>query len=330
MSMHVSWSSIGLLHNVATTLAHLEKLGQRPFPRVSYKAKVKLHGKNTAVQITSDGLVVQSRTDILSATSDLNGFAKWVAANESHFTSLPENIVVFGEWVGPGIEKGMAASQIPAKIFAIFAIQTGRGEHARVVYDPAQIEAQIQPLLQCSNVHVLPWEQTGEIVLDYGNKEQMESMTPLLNELVDRVEKEDPWIKRTFGFSGLGEGLVFYPEPAEQLFSPEELALLMFKAKGEKHRTAGTKQAVQIAPEVVENTAGFVQLMVTEARLEQGVSEACEQKYEVRNMSKFLNWVLADVQKESAAELQAAGLDWKQVGAAVQRHAREWYKARCV
>ena len=75
MSSHVSWSSIGLLHNVVLTLNHLNKLEIRPLQPVRYRAKVKLHGKNTAVQVNSDGLVVQSRTDILTANSDLNGFA---------------------------------------------------------------------------------------------------------------------------------------------------------------------------------------------------------------------------------------------------------------
>jgi hypothetical protein len=43
-----------------------------------------------------------------------------------------------------------------------------------------------------------------------------------------------------------------------------------------------------------------------------------------------LKWFAADVQKESIAELQASGLDWKQVGAPVQARAREWFKERCL
>ncbi|MGA2876741.1 MAG: hypothetical protein ABSE82_14555, partial [Nitrososphaerales archaeon] len=65
MSTHVSWSSIGLLQNVVVTLKHLNNLGQRPLQRVRYRAKVKLHGTNTAIQVNPDGLVAQSRTEIL-------------------------------------------------------------------------------------------------------------------------------------------------------------------------------------------------------------------------------------------------------------------------
>jgi hypothetical protein len=200
---------------------------------------------------------------------------------------------------------------------------------ARIVYDPDEIRSVLTPALACRDLHVLPWEQTGEIILDYSDKAQMEVMTPVLNGMVDQVEKEDPWVRRTFGISGVGEGLVFYPEPGSVPASRDELALLMFKAKGEKHRTAGTKQSVQIDLTVVENAAGFASLMVTEARLEQGVSQVCNGEYDMRHTGKFLAWVVADVQKESVAELGAAGLDWKQVAGAVQTRAREWYKARC-
>lgn len=329
MSIHVSWSSIELLHNVLITLTHLDNLKQRSFKPVSYKAKVKLHGKNTAVQVNEDGLVAQSRTEILSDRSDLNGFQKWMTANESYFKSLPVGVIVFGEWAGPGVEKGMAVSQLPNKIFAVFALQNGRGETAEVIYDPQEIARILAPALGCPGLHILPWEDTGEITIPYGDKPAMEALVPRLNQLVDQVEKEDPWIKRTFGISGLGEGLVFYPVPGSEPNHPEALALVMFKAKGEKHRTAGTKTAVQVDPVIVKSTAEFVELMVTQARLEQAVSQVCEGNFDIKNMSKFLSWLVSDVQKESSAELNAAGLEWKHVAGAVQTKAREWFKERC-
>lgn len=329
MSVHVSWSSIELLHNVLITLTHLDNLKQRPLKPVHYRAKVKLHGKNTAVQVNDDGLVTQSRTEILSPTSDLNGFNKWVTSNASFFSALPVGMIVFGEWAGPGVEKGMAVSALPSKVFAVFSVQLGRGEDARIIYEPEEIRSVLNPAIDCPGLHVLPWEETGEIVIDYSNKVQMETMMPRLNALVDAVEKEDPWVKRVFGVSGLGEGLVFYPEPGTESAHPQALATVMFKAKGEKHRTAGTKTAVQVDPTIVGNITEFVELMVTDARLEQGVSQVCGASFDLKNTGKFLSWVVADVQKESVAELNAAGLDWKQVAPAVQTKAREWYKARC-
>src|SRR5690242_12394740 len=77
MSTHVSWGSIELLHNCIRTLGHLAEQGQR-YPIVEYRAKVKLHGTNCAVQITSDGIVAQSRTQLLTPGDDYKGFATWV------------------------------------------------------------------------------------------------------------------------------------------------------------------------------------------------------------------------------------------------------------
>ena len=156
-------------------------------------------------------------------------------------------------------------------------------------------------------------------------------MATTLSERVEAVEREDPWVMRTFGISGLGEGLVFYPtavDDAAPRVDPENLAALMFKAKGLKHRTAGTKTAVQAKAEVVGSVAEFVTLMVGEARLQQGLAAVCGGVAEARHTGKFLAWVAADVRKESVAELEAASLTWAQVEKAVQARAREWFLAQ--
>jgi hypothetical protein len=81
---HVTWPSIELLHNVVRTLGHLYELG-RPLPVVEYRAKVKLHGSNYAVQVTDAGVAAQSRTALLTAEADYKGFAGWVRCHEAYF-----------------------------------------------------------------------------------------------------------------------------------------------------------------------------------------------------------------------------------------------------
>jgi hypothetical protein len=124
---------------------------------------------------------------------------------------------------------------------------------------------------------------------------------------------------------------VFYPvqvggqaPPA----SPDKLAQLMWKAKGEKHRTAGTKVAAQVDAAVVASVEEFVSLMVTQARLEQGLGAVCGGTREPKSTGAFLAWVAADVQKESQAELAASGLTWQQVEKAVQQRARVWFQKK--
>ena len=234
--------------------------------------------------------------------------------------------MVFGEWCGPGVEKGMAISEAAGKVFAVFAVREGE----RVIYEPAQLRELVLREGAPQDLFVLPWEG-DEIVVDYGSPAQLEAVATALSGRVEAIEREDPWVKQTFGISGLGEGLVFYPVAVDDTaprVDPESLAALMFKAKGLKHRTAGTRTAVQVKAEVVGSVAEFVALMVGEARLQQGLAAVCGGAFDAKHTGKFLAWVAADVRKESVAELEAASLTWAQVEKPVQMRAREWFLAQ--
>jgi hypothetical protein len=325
VSTHVSWGSIELLHNVVRTLSTLADQNL-PLPVVRYRAKVKLHGSNCAVQIADDGLYTQSRTAMLTPESDYKGFAAWVRDHRAYFTRLRPGLVVFGEWCGPGVEKGMAISQVASKQFVVFAVRDGE----RVVHDPDEIRALVPAAGAPDTLHVLPWDG-DEITIDYRSREHLERVAAALSSRVAAVEREDPWVRATFGVSGLGEGLVFYPievdgQPARS--DPEGLAGLMFKAKGDKHRTAGARVAVQVDATAAATVGEFVDLMVPDARLEQGLSTVCDGVVDMKQIGKFLAWVAADVRKESVAELEASSLTWPQVDKAVQARARAWFLAR--
>ena len=298
----------------------------QPFPVVEYRGKVKLHGSNCAVQVTSDGVFAQSRTALLTPADDYKGFAAFVQNHESYFRSLQPGIVVFGEWCGPGVEKGMAISQTSGKQFAIFAVKVGD----QVIYEPAAVRKYVPAEGAPSLLHVLPWEGDA-FAVDFGSREQLETVAARVNERVAAIEREDPWVKATFGLSGLGEGMVFYPVTVDgKPFSkgPERLSQLMWKAKGEKHRTAGTKTAAQVDASAVASIDEFVKLMVTDARLEQGLGAVAGGVRDPKLTSKFLGWVAADVEKESAAELAASRLTWTQVEKAVQARARQWFQQK--
>jgi hypothetical protein len=103
---------------------------------------------------------------------------------------------------------------------------------------------------------------------------------------------------------------------------------MLFKAKGEKHQAVKTKAPVQIDPEVAQSIDDFVNLFVTTARLEQAVIAVGCDRFEMPQIGAFLQWFMADVQKESLAELEAAQLSWKDVNKAVMKSAREWYQEK--
>ncbi len=318
-----SWPSIELLYNLCRTL---EVVGETP--KITYRGKIKLDGTNGGIQIFSDSRVaVQSRTQIITPESDNLGFANWVSQNLNFFSQLAssEHLTIFGEWCGRGIQKRTAVSQIDRKIFVVFAIQFGGidGQLVRLETCPEKI-ALILP--KHPDIFVLPFY--GEpIVLDFGDRAQLESAIEIINRLVDSVEKVDPWVKETFGIEGIGEGLVLYPE-SNAIAKSLSYSELLFKAKGEKHQAVKTKEPVQLDPEVAKSIDDFVNLFVTPARLEQGVTEVCGGQFNMTKIGAFLQWFTADVQKESVAELEVAQLTWKEVNKAVMKAAKEWYQGK--
>jgi tRNA-binding EMAP/Myf-like protein len=326
----ISWPSIELLHHVRAGVRSTAELQGTPLPRVAYRAKVKLDGTNAAVQIHPDGRVLaQSRSQILGAGSDNMGFGGWVAQHSAYFAALSREqlLVVFGEWCGQGIQKRAAISQIGRKVFVVFALQLGAGTSApaRMEVEPARLR---ELLPEHPDVFVLPWIDAN-FELDFADDERARLEAERISAEVDRIELEDPWVRACFGVQGLGEGIVLYPHlNGEAVADRQRLSELMFKAKGEKHQAVRQKKAAQLEPEVAHGIQAFVELVLAEPRLEQGITEACTGTPDMKQVGAFLKWIAHDVQKECSAELAAAGLTWQQANRAVSDKARSWFRER--
>lgn len=325
---HIAWTSIDLFHNVRRTFRETTPEGSHT---VTYRAKVKLHGTNAAVQVTSEGtLECQSRERIITPEDDNYGFARWVDSHrDAWLTTIMPGTVVFGEWAGPGVMKSVAVSKIPNKVFAVFAMLVPNGKGGRdLIVEPSEIAKILIPRVPCA---VLPWYGDFVVTVDWdGTPEALTPMLDRINAEVRAVETCDPWVKTTFGVEGTGEGLVFYPEG--DTFTPDAYYLRMFKAKGEEHKTVAQKAPAQIDPEVVKNLADFATLVLTPARLEQGAlavkPDGAAMSYDLKRIGAFLGWVSKDVAKECGPELAASGLDAKAVSKAVTELARKWYMAK--
>ncbi len=316
----IKWTSIELLHNVYQDFKILGKADC-----ITYRAKIKLHGTNAGVQVTPEGIVAaQKRSQIITSKNDNVDFAAWVEQNRDYFSQLKssKNITIFGEWCGTNVQKGVAISQIGRKVFAVFAIQYGGTglDIAKLEIRPEKIR---EVLPQHQDIFVLPYYDEA-IALDFGDKNKLQAAADTINQMVATVEAIDPWVKETFGIEGVGEGLVMYPE-TDDVVIREGYTELMFKAKGEQHRVVKTKTSVEVDPAIAADVEQFVELFVTEARLNQALNEACNGELNIRKMGQFLKWISLDIQKESTAELAAADLTWKQVHKSVSNAAREWY-----
>lgn len=335
------WASIEQLHALRFALEARRLATGEPLPRVTYRAKVKVDGTNGAIHALpaaspgEGGFATQSRTRLLVPDDDNYGFAAWAHGAAAGFCAgLHARLgraVVYGEWCGRGIQKRTAISRVERKVFAVFAVQLGdpRRESTRLVVEPARLR---ELLPAHPDVLVLPWH--GEAVeLDFAAPERLQAGAERIEAMVAEVEAADPWVAEVFGLRGLGEGVVLYPVEGvawdgEGGTDRDRYVDLMFKAKGEEHRVTRQKKAVQLDPEVARSVDEFVALVVTPARLEQGLEQVCGGKVELRRMGELLQWVGQDVHKESAAELATAGLEWKQVAKSVTLAAQRWYKRR--
>ncbi len=345
----VAWPEIESFHNIRKyTAAHPEILNGKNV--VSYRCKVKLHGTNAAIQCHQDGSVIaQSRTGEISVGNDNAGFARWVEENKDKWR-LRNNQVIYGEWIGPGIQKGVAVSSIPKKSFAVFAVRSMENPESLLV-EPADIKHVVSGI---PDTYVIPWFSRGgytdfeyieELKIDWSlsNEELTKSLDPI-NEWVYSVEHMDPWVFDVFGIKGTGEGLVFYPISREHE-GYTNFSNLVFKAKGEKHKNIATAKPAQVDASTAASVDAFVAMVLTEARLEQGARAVLgEHKhedaltclfcttgaltYDAKLTGKFVNWVSADVEKETQDELAASNLTWKQVQKAVSDKARAWYLAK--
>lgn len=325
---------------------------------VTYRAKVKLHGTNAAIQLHSKGeIVCQSRESIITPEKDNAGFARWAMTNKEKWNRVIDNAyvsgipgwIIYGEWIGPGIQKGVAVSQIPKKAFAVFAARPMDGSDKMVV-EPEELSELVRGI---ADVYVLPWftrpiaygsdtRVANILTIDWkqSDEELSKTIAPV-NDWIAEIEANDPWVEDTFGVKGTGEGLVFYPASDAHKGSFESFTNLCFKAKGEKHKNIATAKPVQVNAEAAASIDAFVSMVLTEARLEQGAKAVGGEmilyqnalvqggptvtNYDLKLVGKFIGWVSTDVEKETQDELAASGLTFKQVQKAISDKARAWY-----
>ncbi len=298
-----------------------------PKPTLKFTGTVKLHGTNAAVCGNAvDGLWVQSRENIISPGKDNAGFAQFVAVNENFFVIMISEIAtlhhidtgnntisIYGEWVGKGIQSGVAISNLD-KSFFIFGIKVSPFDETIPAYW-VSCNGFSFPENRIYNVYDYP---TYEIEIDFN--------TPQLsqNKIIDMtIEVEDCCpVAKAFGFEGVGEGIVFTTEMPDGTRH-------MFKSKGEKH----SKSKVKVLREVDEdkiNSAMKVAVMVTPSwRLEQMLAETFDTlnggKLSRTRLGDYLKAVMNDVIKEDLDLITHTGLEIKDIAKNVSDIAKQYF-----
>ncbi|MCJ1473212.1 hypothetical protein MMC13_001863, partial [Lambiella insularis] len=245
-------------------------------PLIPLTGTTKLHGTHADILISaSDTITLQSRNVLaLTPSNDNCSFAASMAPLTPHLLRLKTQyharyaslhpteplsaalpLIIAGEWIGPGVQKGVAVSRLPTKALVIIsACVNGAWVRDEEYADICDEEAGIYNISRGGFFHG---------VLD---TRDVEASMRELRTLTDRVEEACPFAA-ALGVAGKGEGVVWKaadPFPA----SPE----FWLKVKGKSFAVSDLEgvQKKVIGTEGRERARVWAEGLVTERRLEQG------------------------------------------------------------
>lgn len=320
---------------------------------------VKIHGTNACIayDVKKDKLFFQSRNNIIAVGNDNAGFAQYATDNEDFYKKAIKEIIsvyqdeccklheldevyIYGEWAGQGIQKGVALSSVD-RFFSPFQVAfvkddviTGCLDFGTGFYES---ENKIKEILfnkeaRCFPVTVFP---TYKVELDLDNVSAAQQQ---IVDLTLKIEDECP-VGKYFGVNGIGEGIVFtsinlirlYPieENHIQLHKPLESKFLHlnFKSKGMLHSVSKVKTIAPVNVEKVRKEQELIEYAVTENRLNQGLEYLKENHLEldVKNIGTFIKWIVSDVMKEEIDTIRENGLSEKGVPKLIGNKAKKWF-----
>lgn len=347
MKKHISFPSIEQFRNIIANILRmfnfvgLDDNGDAIYdhnkikPTLKFKGTVKLHGTNAGVCYnTGDGLWAQSRENIITPEQDNAGFAFFVDSVKGVFMHLMAEVMIknnldmdkntisiYGEWCGGNIQKGVGITNLP-KSFFIFGVKitphVDSNDLEAVKQNPAYwVDHSYlrSPDVKIYNINDYP---TWEMEINFNEPEMVQNK---LSELTIAVEEECP-VAKAFGFSGIGEGIVWATE--------YKGVVHRFKVKGELHAGKSKVKTLNKVDDVKIQKAREIAEKVTPSwRLSQMIEKSCDLlnggELDRSKLGVYLKMVMDDVLKEDSDILIEAGLEPKDVSKYVSEIARRYF-----
>jgi len=320
----IKYSSIGQYRNLVKDIQHFY---DGVLPKVKMTGSVKIHGTNASVVLPAVGEpYAQSRSNIITPEKDNSGFAAWFETERRFFDLIvagylrevldirdDHDVVIYGEWAGKGIQRGVAVSEVP-KFFYVFGVKVVTEEPND---DGDDNHYWVEDYPNFSNGHDIIdarhiWRH--EIEIDFNSPQSIQNE---LIKITEEIEKECP-VGKHFGVSGVGEGVVWK-------FHTEDGKQFICKVKGEKHSVSKVKKLAEVDTVKLNSINEFVEYSATDNRMEQGFQEACNGDADRKLIGTFIGWVNKDIHKEESDTLESNGLTMKDVGSAISKKARNWF-----
>ena len=299
-------------------------------PIQMWSGTVKLHGTNASICFNEiDGYWLQSRENIITPQQDNAGFAMFATGRKDiflniinelsniHNISLYENtITLCMEWVGKGIQKGVAISEIEksafifsyAKVtpFDISNEKPGYWIHTNRLSSPE------------NRIYNLEDYKMYEIEIDFNNPLAVQNK---IIEMTLEVENECP-VGKVFGINAIGEGIVF------SYFKDGEL--MSFKSKGEKHsKGSKVKTLKPVDDEKLNKLINITNQVCPSWRLEQALDKTFDLinggSLDIKKLGEFIKAVIADIIKEDLDILVDNELTIKDISGKVSELSRQYF-----
>lgn len=291
-----------------------------------------VHNSNGSVAGNNiEGIWAQSKENIVTPTFDNAGFAFFVESKKDIFNDLinqvsnkeqidlnSNTVTIYGEWAGKGIQKNVAIANIP-KSFFIFGVKISPFEIEGAIKQPEAYWVDSDYLRSPeNNIYNIEDFETFEVEVDF-NVPQLS-----INKIIDmtlKVEEECP-VGKAFGFTGIGEGIVFsYKSP--------EGVVYRFKSKGELHANSKVKTLKPVDDERINHILKVVQQITPAWRLEQMLNETFDllngNMLDVKKLGVFIKAVMNDIIKEEMDVLTENNVEPKEIGKYVSDIARTFY-----
>lgn len=315
---HYKYPSIGQFRNTIQDVQKECSRNELALPTILFTGAVKLHGTNAGI-VFNDGELpyAQSRNHVIEPGEDNYGFANFVEENKVELqrwmdtlriesgTTLP--IVVYGEWCGAGIQKGIGLSHLN-KMFVVFEIH--------IMLDDTNpwgsISDHYARVCNIENMYAISEFPEYKVIIDFKDPIQIQQT---LVDLTMAVETECP-VAAHFGIkNGIGEGIVWSAMYGNKI--------LRFKVKGERHSTSNVKILAPVDVEYIANVKAFIDYAVTENRIKQAMQET---SVDCRlGTGDVIRWVFNDIIKEETDVLEKAGLTIKELGGPIARVTKELF-----
>jgi copper chaperone CopZ len=236
------------------------------------------------------------------------------------------NVQIYGEWFGGNIQSGVGVNGLP-KSFMVFGIRVSSDAES-IDWQPCETFTRVfgDKKYAEHNIYTKYDFPTHYVTVDF---ERPELSQNAFVELCAAVEDDCP-VARFFKpdapvGSLVGEGVVITPIQTQEIGF--DIRSNIAKVKGEKHSVSKVKTTATLDPEKIASNQEFVDKVLTENRLKQGVEKMKELGYplEMTSTGHFIKWVMSDIFREEADTMVVSKIEPKDVNGIISTTAKKFW-----